>query len=95
VNERICIAKLEIDKEVCLTIIQIYAPINDAKEEEKKKKKIDTVLQETAEEEKGYYTILDWNGKTGQRKFKDANVGEYRMGKTNENGEMLLDYTYL
>ncbi len=63
VSERIYFTKSEVDKNILLSIIQVYAHILDAKVEE-----IDMFyksLQETILKEKEFFTVVmgDWNSK--------------------------------
>lgn len=91
VNERICVLKLEIERKILATIIQVYAPILDA--EAKEKREFYEVLQETVERERENYTIVmgDWNGIVGKSE-ETSNIGRHGLGKRNENGERMIEF---
>ena len=95
VNERICLAKLELENKVKMVIIQVYAPILDAEDEEKTQ--FYESLCNVINEEREYYTVVmgDFNGKVGKgRRNTSAQtiIGRYAASDTtNDNGKRMLE----
>ena len=78
-NERICILKLKINNTIQLALIQVYAPILDAKTEVIEQ--FYEELQEVVDREKEFYTVVmgDWNGQIGKQDSKCIVVGEHTV----------------
>lgn len=92
VSERICVLKIEIERKILLTIIQVYTPILDA--EEKEINEFYEVLQKTIEQEKENYLVVmgDWNGIVGKSNGSmNIGLGQYGLGTRNKNGERILE----
>ncbi len=93
ISERIGIMKLKVEGNIKILLVQIYAPTAGADEDEIKKFYKD--LQKVLQKESIRYIIImgDWNAKVGNEEGRCRNVGRYGLGKRNERGERLVEFT--
>ena len=93
VNERIIVVKLN-SKFAKMTIIQVYAPTNQAEEEEKDN--FYDQLQTEVNKVKAHDVLVlcgDLNAKVGsQNEGIERNMGKHGLGEQNENGEKFVGF---
>lgn len=92
VSERVGVLKIRIEKNVVMTIIQVYAPTSEKSDEEIEGfyETVEKAIKENTE----YYIIVmgDWNSKIGKGEKIQGILGPYGIGERNERGETLLDF---
>ena len=92
VNERISTLKIEVNKGMNISVLQIYAPTLEA--DEKETLEFYRILEKTLHEEREYYNIVmgNWNAKVGSENDNPQTVGKYGLGERNENGNKMIEF---
>ncbi len=92
ITERISILKIEVDRGTTLMIAQVYAPTMAA--DEKEIENFCTNVQQTLLKEREYYNLITggWNAKIGQNWDNNSCMGQFGLGKRNQNGERPIEF---
>lgn len=92
ITERVALLQLKFD-EVCMSIIQTYAPTENSSEEEVTTFYNNITMAHEMTNNGIVLVIGDFNAKIGQPQIEENLImGKYGYGKRNERGERLIDY---
>ena len=76
-----------------ITVIQVYAPNNNAEEAEVERfyEDLQDLLELTPEKDDVLFTIGDWNAKVGSQETPGV-TGKFGLGVRNEAGKRLIEF---
>ena len=77
-------------KPFSITVIQVYAPISNAKETEQFHEDLQDLLELTPKKDI-LFIIGDWNAKVGSQEIHGV-TGKFGLGVQNEAGQRLIEF---
>ena len=77
-------------KPFSITVIQVYAPISNAKETEQFHEDLQDLLELTPKKDI-LFIIGDWNAKVGSQEIPGV-TGKFGVGAQNEAGQRLIEF---
>ncbi|GBP80788.1 Craniofacial development protein 2 [Eumeta japonica] len=93
ISERVAVLKLKYEHEL-LTLVQAYAPTEQASEEETDEFYND-IRKAQENQDRNVIVMGDFNARVGQpKKYEKFRMGNFGYGKRNERGNKLVQYAY-
>ncbi|XKL66297.1 hypothetical protein PGB90_009717 [Kerria lacca] len=92
ISKIICYLKYQVQKNLKILVIQIYASTADAEDVDREKFYDD--LEKLIIEEREYFMVVmgDWNAKVGEDRRDSRVVGEFGLRKRNKAGDRLVEF---